>query len=143
MQPQLRPVCNFPTRSTAEEGERMETEPIHSCPIPAGCPQVVLSSPAGAVCSRGLKCNHFANILYTREYGKLPPRVAFCPSAPQRTVITLAIAVSGVLAEEFAPHCPAPSAEEVHQGGDAALSCRLCLIACNSCQFDEQELEHD
>jgi hypothetical protein len=28
-----------------------------------------------------------------------------------------------------------PSAEEVHQGGKAALSCRLCLIACNSRKF--------
>ena len=25
----------------------------------------------------------------------------------------------------------------VHQGGEAAVSCRLCLIACNSSQFDE------
>jgi hypothetical protein len=28
-------------------------------------------------------------------------------------------------------------AEEVHQGGKAAPSCRLCLTACNSRQFDE------
>jgi len=31
------------------------------------------------------------------------------------------------------------SAAEVHQGGDAAPSCRLCLIACNSRQIDESE----
>jgi hypothetical protein len=30
---------------------------------------------------------------------------------------------------------PCPSAVEVHQGGEAALSCRLCLIACNSRKF--------
>lgn len=32
---------------------------------------------------------------------------------------------------------------EVHQGGDAALSCRLCLIACNSRQFDEVQEERE
>ena len=32
---------------------------------------------------------------------------------------------------------PCPSAAEVHQGGEAALSCRLCLIACNSRQIDD------
>src|SRR4249919_248779 len=36
-----------------------------------------------------------------------------------------------------------PSAEEAHQGGSAARSCRLCLIACNSRQFDEPELRRD
>jgi hypothetical protein len=38
---------------------------------------------------------------------------------------------------------PCPSAAEVHQGGEAALSCRLCLIACNSRQIDEPELGND
>ena len=28
-----------------------------------------------------------------------------------------------------------PLADGVHQGGEAALSCRLCLIACNSRKF--------
>lgn len=32
-----------------------------------------------------------------------------------------------------------PSAAAAHQGGEAALSCRLCLIACNSRQIDEPE----
>jgi hypothetical protein len=32
---------------------------------------------------------------------------------------------------------PSTSAAEVHQGGDAAQSCRLCLIACNSRHYDE------
>ena len=38
-------------------------------------------------------------------------------------------------------HCQL--ADEVHQGGEAALSCRLCLIACNSRQIDELESGHD
>jgi hypothetical protein len=38
---------------------------------------------------------------------------------------------------------PCPSAAEVHQGGDAAPSCRLCLIACNSRQIDEPESGND
>jgi len=33
--------------------------------------------------------------------------------------------------------CQSERAEEVHQGGGAALSCRLCLIACNSLQIEE------
>ena len=32
-----------------------------------------------------------------------------------------------------------PASAEAHQGGAAALSCRLCLIACNSRQIDEPE----
>jgi hypothetical protein len=32
---------------------------------------------------------------------------------------------------------PCPSADAAHQGGEAAPSCRLCLIACNSRKFTQ------
>jgi hypothetical protein len=35
------------------------------------------------------------------------------------------------------PTCQSYPADEAPQGGDAALSCRLCLIACNSRHSDE------
>jgi hypothetical protein len=40
-------------------------------------------------------------------------------------------------------HPSRPWEAEVHQGGHAALSCRLCLIACNSRHGDEVGLRHD
>jgi hypothetical protein len=48
-------------------------------------------------------------------------------------------ALGGVPAAPSADAGPCPLAEEVHHGGNAALSCRPCLIACNSRQIDEQE----
>jgi hypothetical protein len=39
--------------------------------------------------------------------------------------------------------CACPSAAEVHQGGNTAVSCRLCLIACNSRQIDALESSND
>jgi hypothetical protein len=46
-------------------------------------------------------------------------------------------ALGGVSLASLAGVGPCPSAAEVHQGGDTALSCRLCLIACNSRHGDE------
>ncbi len=60
--------------------------------------------------------------------------------ASRRAAIALGMAVSCVQCNPVKLPFAAPPAAEVHQGGDAALSCRPCLIACNSRQIDEQEL---
>jgi hypothetical protein len=39
--------------------------------------------------------------------------------------------------------CACPSAAEVHQGSNAVVSCRPCLIACNSRHGDEVGDGHD
>jgi hypothetical protein len=63
------------------------------------------------------------------------------------TAPATAIALSGgVLEVAFRPAralIRERSQRVVHQGSDDALSCRLCLIACNSRQFDELESGSD
>jgi hypothetical protein len=59
------------------------------------------------------------------------------PSMPQSTAIVLAIVAVGCVTVLHARLGQVQRAGVVHQGSDAALSCRLCLIACNSRQFDE------
>lgn len=57
--------------------------------------------------------------------------------APQSGAIACAKARPGGSSLESGTCIAKRSAEEAHQGGDAAPSCRLCLIACNSRQIDE------
>ena len=52
-------------------------------------------------------------------------------------------ALEGAFPASSAGAGPCPPADGDHQGGNAAASCRLCLIACNSRQFDAPEPSHD
>jgi hypothetical protein len=46
-------------------------------------------------------------------------------------------ALGGALPVSSSGVGPSPTAGELHQGGDAALGCRPCLIACNLRHGDE------
>ena len=71
------------------------------------------------------------------------PCLSKAPELAQNTAIASAIAAQWSCSIRSGRFSHSQTANVVHQGGSAALSCRLCLIACNSRQFDEQELEHD
>jgi hypothetical protein len=57
------------------------------------------------------------------------------PEPLQRGVITLAIAILDSSSARVVLLCHEREPDAVHQGGSAARSCRLCLIACNSRKF--------
>lgn len=103
---------------------------------PSGLPFALLPTPIG-VRPRGQKCT-FIQISFQPSACRtaLLGGVFYRPAA-QRTAIALPIAISGALGNQFKPFSPALSAEEAHQGGEAASSCRPCLIACNSRPGDE------
>jgi hypothetical protein len=65
----------------------------------------------------------------------VPPWAAFSPRTRQSIAIAMSKGISDAQASQFKPPWRAPFAVEVHQGGDAAVSCRLCLIACNLRKF--------
>ena len=73
------------------------------------------------------------------------PRTAWPFHLPIRSTIAIASpsVVSGPAWRRFAACHLAFIADADHQGGNAALSCRLCLIACNSRQIDELESGRD
>jgi len=68
----------------------------------------------------------------------VPLWAVFGLRAALRVAIASAMADFGVQANQFKPFCSAPSVAEVHHGGEAAVSCRLCLIACNSRKFTQE-----
>ena len=105
-------------------------------PRPTGFPFTLLPTTID-VHLRGQECTPNPVSLQSFSCYKALPSSMPDPPAPQRTAIALSRAILGVLGNPFKLHYPAPLAEEVHQGGDAAPSCRLCLTACNSRQFDE------
>jgi hypothetical protein len=55
----------------------------------------------------------------------------------QRGTIRLSIAIVIASATLIDSVHQSQDSVAVHQRGEAAVSCRLCLIACNSSQFDE------
>jgi hypothetical protein len=120
----------------------MEAELSDPCTLPAVL-SLALPQFMPYVSPRGLKCAHTTFALGARGLRNMLPRVVFDSPAPQRTTIAMAKAISGELVDHLRPPYSAPSAAEVHHGGNAARSCRLCLIACNSRQIDAQECERD
>ena len=90
-----------------------------------------------AVCAppRGSKCNSLATSSSAPVLGAGLPVVILAPPAPQSPVIAISTTISSAFCTRFNRHWPVPPAGGVHQGGNAALSCRLCLIACNSRKF--------
>lgn len=85
---------------------------------------------------RGEKCM-FIQFAFSASACFIPSQpVHLAPTTPQRTAIALSIALPDALGRPIHPSSPVPSAKETHQGGEAALSCRLCLTACNLRQID-------
>ena len=124
----------------AEDGGHAQANTFSAWPQPAGLsvflpPQNVIPNPGGLKCFRPATCSSAS------RGGSLPLWIAFGLPASLKGAIASAIANFGALSNRLNPSSLAPSAVEVHQGGEAALSCRLCLIACNSRQFDEAEPE--
>jgi hypothetical protein len=64
-------------------------------------------------------------------------RVSVVTTSPQSAFTALAIRLVVLAVAHLSVQGQSKQSVVVHQGGDAALSCRLCLIACNSRQFDE------
>jgi hypothetical protein len=89
---------------------------------------------------RGLKCNRPAMGSIVPIFDSALPPVIPAPAAPQKAAIAISRAIPGASGGKFAPFCPVPSAAEAHQGGNAAPSCRLCLIACNSRKFTRKPI---
>jgi hypothetical protein len=84
---------------------------------------------------RGILCNRSYAVFLPLDTFGMPVRL------PNLSVIAIARPVAAIrLAwERFTACHPAIIADAGHQGGNAALSCRLCLIACNSRQIDDLE----
>jgi hypothetical protein len=103
---------------------------------PAG-PSLSLHSKDLGIRPRGLSCKC--------TLATLPPvsgaRLSHHLPILQRIAIASLAAAPAIAWTRFASCHPALTSGADHQGGTAALSCRLCLIACNSRQFDEAEPE--
>ncbi len=65
------------------------------------------------------------------------PSLLLTSRKPLRRTIVSRIGILFACGRRLAQSCQPIAAEEVHHGGEAALSCRLCLTACNLRQFDE------
>jgi hypothetical protein len=93
--------------------------------------------------SRGIEC-FFSQIRFV-ALACVPFmfRVVLSPQTSQGAVIAPSLVEAGAPCQSLKAQSPAPLGEGVHQCGNAVGSCRLCLIACNSRQFDAQESECD
>ena len=110
------------------------------CPRPSDFSPAFLVSTIG-VRPRGQKCTQTIPPCKSCLRSANPLQ-ASTPLQESQTPHTDALLGSAVSASSGSGgHCQL--AEEDHQGGEAALSCRLCLIACNSRQIDEPELGND
>jgi hypothetical protein len=100
----------------------VSSDPLFSRPLrAASIPTHSLSqSPAG-----GFSCH------------SVTLRVSVVTTSPQSAFTALAIAFLVSAVACLSVHGQSKQSVVVHQGGEAAVSCRLCLIACNSSQFDE------
>jgi hypothetical protein len=115
----------------------MEHKPCNPSPRPA-VSSLFLQRSAVCACPEGEKWIFAATSFETPICAVIWPRLALQVGAVlQSAVITLAKTSSRALCDQDGPFCLVPSAEGLHQGGDAAPSCRLCLIACNSRKFTQ------
>lgn len=105
-----------------------ESELVHPSPGHSPC----ISPLLGSFPAKGWKCidpKHRTSAFAGRIGPLIAPTIA---SAPQRQGIASGTALPTAL-------WPVISAEGVHQSVGGGRSCRLCLIACNSRQFDETD----
>src|ERR1035438_1805359 len=120
----------------------MDRKSCSCCTRPADFSLAFLDSTIG-VRPRGQKCTQtvpFCNSCLSTALPFLASTPLQDLEQPLRDAYTALSGDSSALCTSVA-HCQ--SGVEVHQGGEAALSCRLCLIACNSRQIDEPELGND
>jgi hypothetical protein len=114
----------------------MDRKSCSRCHRPADFSLAFLVSTIG-VRPRGQKCTQTVPLCKSCLHDAIP----FLASTPlhdlEQPLRDAYTALGGVSLASLAGVGPCPSAAEVHQGGDTALSCRLCLIACNSRHGDE------
>src|SRR6185369_13258829 len=114
--------------STAGTGKHMVSDPCSPTAAPALipelCPEVSslqcslhTLSAGGFQCHSKSVCLHAVSL--SNQSAALAPVKASCCASRDQVKLFLRT----------------PSADAAHQGGTAALSCRLCLIACNSRKF--------
>jgi len=112
----------------------MDRKSCSRCPQPADYSLAFLVSTIG-VRPRGQKCTQTIPLCKACIQAAAP----FLASTPLRnlqeplTDAYTALAGDSSASSTGAVECA--RGDEVHQGGEAALSCRLCLIACNSRKF--------
>ena len=120
----------------------MDRKSCSRCQRPADFSLAFLVSTIGAR-PRGQKCTQTVPLCKSC----LSTAVPFLASTPlqdlEQPLKDAYTALSGDPPALLAAIVSCPLAVEAHQGGEAALSCRLCLIACNSRQIDEPELGND
>src|SRR5665213_2724661 len=112
----------------------MDRKSCSCCTRPADFSLAFLVSTIG-VRPRGQKCTQTVPLCKSC----LSTAIPFLASTPlqdlQEPLRNAYTALSGDSPASSAGAVACQSADEVHQGGEAALSCRLCLIACNSRKF--------
>jgi hypothetical protein len=92
---------------------------------------------AHRVSPRGPKCLYIAPYSYTRVGSLHSPEGTLLPPIPRIVAIAPLNCDTGAVYDSFNAPRLLRWAEGGHQGSEAALSCRLCLIACNSRHGDE------
>jgi hypothetical protein len=113
----------------------MESDPCNPC-VPAGLFKTSLRG------SSYLPTEVFRLNLFISFSGEFPCRYPCLGTSDAlpiviKGVIATALAIPVASQTQYALSSESKKADEVHQGSDAVASCRLCLIACNSRQFDE------
>jgi hypothetical protein len=114
----------------------MDRKPCSRCSRPADFSLAFLVSTIG-VRPRGQKCTQ--TVPFCKScFSSATPFLASTPlqalEQPLRDAYT-ALCGHSLASPALAGAVDCPSAAGVPQGGNAALSCRLCLIACNSRKF--------
>jgi hypothetical protein len=116
----------------------MDRKSCSRCERPADFSLAFLVSTIG-VRPRGQKCTQTLPLCKSCLSTAIP-FLASTPlqdlQEPLRDAYTALSGDSSALSDSVGP---CPSAAEVHQGDEPALSCRLCLIACNSRKFTFRE----
>jgi hypothetical protein len=120
----------------------MDRKSCSLCPRPADYSLAFLVSTIG-VRPRGQKCTQTVPLCKTCFRNAIPFLAATPLQDLQEPLRSAYTELGGVSLPSSACAGPCPSADEDHQGGDAAVSCRLCLIACNSRHGDEVGDGHD
>jgi hypothetical protein len=114
----------------------MDRKSCSRCPRPADFSIALIVSTIG-VRPRGQKCTQTVPFCKSCIHAAAPFLAATPFQDLQEPLKDAYTALGGIPAAPSADPGPCPSAGAVHQGGDAALSCRPCLIACNSRHGDE------
>jgi hypothetical protein len=139
---QLHALCGPAMSPIAEMGRHMDRKSCKQCARPADFSPAFLVSTIG-VRPRGQKCT--LTVPFCKHcIRSAAPFLASTPfqdlEEPLREAYT---SLEGGSTPSPECACAFPSAAEAHQGGDAVVSCRLCLIACNSRHGDEVGYGHD